>query len=88
MTCERFTSPDGRMSGFVCVRDQRQVTCSDPSCDARATRLCDYPVTSHESGTCDKPLCWRHAVKTRPGIDHCPPHARHEMEQCKLPGVD
>ena len=75
------------MSGFICTRGLRQVTCSVPECGARATKLCDYPVSSHESGTCDKPLCWRHAVNVGPDADYCPPHAKHEMEQPRLPGV-
>ena len=62
MTCRPFRSSDGKISGFVCSRGERQRVCS--VCKARpGVLLCDYPLTGkHQGKTCDRPLCARCAT--------------------------
>lgn len=51
--------------------------CSMPNCNAKSSKLCDYPVTRNGvQGTCDRPLCSRCAVSQGKDVDYCPEHAR------------
>jgi hypothetical protein len=65
----------GGARAIVCTRhrQQRCVTCGRPS-----TVLCDYPVTNHRSGTCDRPCCRQHAVNVGADRDYCLAHAELE----------
>ena len=73
MTCHRFRSADGRMTGFICWRGERQRLCS--ACKSRpASLLCDFPLSGKKQGrTCDRPLCRACAVNV--------PHKRPQQAQ-------
>lgn len=49
-------------------------------CQEPSVALCDWPVKTHKSGTCDRKLCGKHAGQPVPefgkqqDIDYCPPH--------------
>ena len=68
------TMPDGSMA-TVCTRGRRQ-TCY--ICSRPAPLLCDYPVTSNKSGTCDRAFCSRHGENQGEGVDYCLSHAEHK----------
>lgn len=74
MTCERFNFGGGTFT--LCNRGKRWPHCSVPGCNRRAPNLCDFPVSSHKSGTCDAKLCEAHAVASGQNVHYCPPHAR------------
>jgi hypothetical protein len=38
-----------------------------------STKLCDFPLGK---GTCDAPICDRHATAIGPDLDHCPVHSQ------------
>jgi hypothetical protein len=44
------------------------------ACGRQATLLCDWKVAAHKSGTCDRPICARHAKQVAPGKHLCPLH--------------
>jgi hypothetical protein len=71
MPCNHVTLSGGG-SAIVCSRTKpkRCVTCGRPS-----QVLCDYPVTSNKSGTCDRPCCRQHAKNVGPDRDYCLAHA-------------
>lgn len=71
MTC-RITGGGG-VTIITCTRGSRSPRCK---CGLAATKACDYPVTSHKSGTCDAPLCSRCAHNVGPDRDYCGPHYR------------
>ena len=69
MPCEITRFPGGGVM-ITCSRGGQPAKCS--VCGAPAPRLCDWPTGS---GTCDKPLCLRHAKHgCKPGRDYCPEH--------------
>jgi len=47
------------------------------SCGNQASALCDWKEPAHRSGTCDEPVCYRHAKEVLPGKFLCP---RHQLE--------
>ncbi len=64
MPCERIGN------AIVCSRGQRRAPkcrfCSEPS-----TKLCDGRAADGH-GTCDKPICDKHAQHVGPNVDYCP----------------
>lgn len=85
MTCEHLDLGNGAHA-IVCHRNKRWPRCSVPGCNRPAPKLCDFPVPTKKSGTCDAKLCEAHAKaqpshhRVAPGstpdtIDYCPPHA-------------
>lgn len=47
------------------------------ACGARATKLCDFPLSGAKAGkTCDADICDRCATRIDTDVDYCPPHAR------------
>lgn len=44
-------------------------------CRRKSEILCDYPVKSHKSGTCDRPCCRLHAKCVGLNLDYCWTHA-------------
>jgi hypothetical protein len=68
--------PDGT-TAIVCTRGHRQ---SCYVCGAPAPLLCDYPVTSSKSGTCDRPFCRRHGTNQSPDVDYCLAHENHRQK--------
>lgn len=76
MPCSHVTI--GGTQAIICSRNriQRCVTCGRP-----APVLCDYPVTNHKSGTCDRPCCREHAVSVGPDRDYCLAHANLEEKR-------
>ena len=71
---------DGNVIGtaIVCTRNQKP-RCKD--CGRESTLLCDYPVTTNKSGTCDRKCCRNHAVRVGENKDYCLPHARHSSKR-------
>jgi hypothetical protein len=63
MTCERFRSEDGTITGFICNRSARRPKCS--VCKVRpAMKLCDFPLVGKKQGqTCSVALCEKCAVE-------------------------
>jgi hypothetical protein len=43
-------------------------------CQRPAFALCDWKDQTHKSGTCDQPVCSRHAKEVLPGEFLCPRH--------------
>jgi len=43
-------------------------------CGHKAIVLCDWKVAERKSGTCDKPLCLKHAKEVAAGKHLCPFH--------------
>lgn len=58
---------------IVCSRSKPKVCfyCGRPS-----EVLCDYPMTSSKSGTCDKPCCRLCSKRVGMNRDYCLAHAR------------
>lgn len=65
---------------IICGRGRKTsppcVTCRKPS-----TKLCDYPVTTHATGTCDRAMCDQHSKSAGLNIDHCLVHAEFVEKQ-------
>jgi hypothetical protein len=67
--CTQLTI-NGRGVGFVCG-DGKVKFCG---CGLQAVALCDWKIPSRDSGTCDKPMCARHAKQVGRGKHLCPEH--------------
>ena len=76
MPCEKVDLGGGSMA-IVCSRGRR--ACS--YCSSTSSRLCDYPVKEHKSGTCDRPLCERCITRITGDGDLCRAHAPLWKEQ-------
>jgi len=46
-------------------------------CGRPAFTVCDWKDASHKSGTCDQPICAKHAKEVLPGKFLCPRHWLH-----------
>ena len=46
------------------------------SCGRPANLLCDWKVKAKRSGTCDAPICDKHALRVAPDKDLCPEHQK------------
>jgi hypothetical protein len=75
MSCNHVDLGDG-VTAIVCSRT-KQKRCY--VCGAPAPVLCDYPVTTNKSGTCDRPCCRCHCERKRntTDTDYCLAHAEH-----------
>ena len=82
MPCQSVKFPNG-MTAILCTPPQRRRRCSNGQCVAWAERECDYPAPHRKTGTCDKPLCTKCAVRIAENVDHCPSHPS-EPEQGRL----
>jgi hypothetical protein len=59
------------------------------ACGRKATCLCDWKMPEKKSGTCDKPVCARHAKEVVPGKHLCPEHQlQYDTWRRKHPDVD
>jgi hypothetical protein len=47
------------------------------ACGRHATLLCDWKVSTHKTGTCDRPICAHHGKQVSPGKHLCPLHQKH-----------
>lgn len=70
----RTVNLGGGLEAIVCSRGRRKQLCSVAECYSNGTLLCDFPDAKRKSGTCDKPVCHRHATKIGPDVDYCPAH--------------
>lgn len=63
----------GNVTAIICSRPKKQ-KCA--YCDELSTKLCDHPKDG--GGTCDAPMCWRHAWQPPGDLDHdyCRIHRR------------
>jgi hypothetical protein len=68
--CDEIKLSDGD-SLLVCGLRSFRKFCA---CGRQATLLCDWKVATHKSGTCDRPICARHAKQVAPGKHLCPEH--------------
>jgi len=70
------------------IDGQRLIICGGRSkaqfclCGYQAVFLCDWKVSANKSGTCDKPLCAKHAKEVAVGKHLCPFH-QHQYESWK-----
>lgn len=77
MACKPVTTAGG-ITAIVCTREPRQ-RCHQ--CGKPAVKLCDYPVSTHASGTCDRPCCAMHAESQEGDVDYCLAHANWAAKQ-------
>lgn len=67
-------------NAIICGRGRKSsppcVTCGKPS-----TRLCDFTVTAHSTGTCDRAMCDQHSKNMALNIDYCLVHADFAAEK-------
>lgn len=74
MPCNPFkiAQPDGTViSGIMCSRG-RQPRRKCYQCEKPADRLCDGATENGK--TCDRPMCWKHAVSPDLETDYCEDH--------------
>jgi len=72
MTCEHVTLPNGARA-IICTSERRKLCIQ---CGKHyASRLCDWKVHEHRSGTCDAPICVNCSHSPAPDKDLCPEHA-------------
>lgn len=71
---------------IVCGGKHKPKFCA---CGREGVLLCDWKVKSNKgSGTCDEPVCKRHAMQVGPDKHLCPAHQREWAEwQRKHPGL-
>ena len=67
MGCQEIKTEGGPM--IVCTRGARRPRCH--VCRAPAEYLCDGAVETRKSGTCDRPICWRHGHHIDAETDSC-----------------
>lgn len=72
MACEPVKTADG-ITAIVCTLGKKK---KDPChiCRKPATVLCDHPVTTRPSGTCDQPCCRTHSENVGENKDYCLSH--------------
>lgn len=58
---------------IVCGLRRKRQFCA---CGLAADFLCDWKVSAKKSGTCDAPICRRHAKQVGPAKHLCPLHQR------------
>jgi hypothetical protein len=64
------------------IGGQHVIVCGDRRpigfciCGREALFLCDWKVWEKKSGTCDAPICGRHAKEVAPEKHLCPQHQR------------
>jgi hypothetical protein len=68
---EVHTNSGERLNVIVC-RDRNKVKWC--LCGYQAVFLCDWKAPEKSSGTCDKPICAKHAKEVSPGKHLCPFH--------------
>lgn len=83
--CLKLEMPDGSV-GIICgVRGHKQKFCA---CGRAADLLCDWKVREKKSGTCDLPICSKHAQQVGPDKHLCPQHQKAYADWLKRrPGV-
>jgi hypothetical protein len=64
--------PNGQ-AVIVCRSGAKQIC----ACGRPAIALCDWKVSEHKSGTCDRPICGLHAKRVAEDKHLCPEHQRH-----------
>jgi hypothetical protein len=79
MPCEQVRFENG-VSAIICTKRKRK-KCA--FCERWATRLCAFPHSLRKSGTCDKPLCDRHA-RSILDADYCHDHPKLPVHQLAL----
>lgn len=85
MSCEYIRSADGQVIGFACGGSIRASYCA---CGHNAPFLCDWKVKGKRSGTCDLPICEKHALQVGPDKHLCPLHQKAYQEWKKAhPGA-
>jgi hypothetical protein len=68
--CEHIQFPGGGGTVIICgVKPVKYCACGHG-----AAFLCDWKVPGRKSGTCDAPICTRHAKQVAPGKHLCPLH--------------
>ena len=77
--------PDGTV-GIVCGGHARTKYCV--ACGRAADLLCDWKVKDKKSGTCDAPICPKHAQQVGPDKHLCPLHQKSYADwQRRHPGA-
>jgi hypothetical protein len=59
---------------IICDARRKRQFCA---CGRKCDFLCDWKVSAKKSGTCDAPICRKHAQQVAPGKHLCPLHQRH-----------
>lgn len=70
--CEHVKLPDGTAM-IICGTRQRTMYCA---CGRVCDYLCDWKVREKKSGTCDAPICTKHALQVGPEKHLCPQHQK------------
>lgn len=81
--CEHVDFGDGNFA-VICGGRRRRRYCA---CGHQAPFLCDWKVKEKRSGTCDLPICEKHALQVAPDKHLCPQHQKsYEEWKRKHPG--
>ena len=76
---------DGTTAIIYGARQKRQFC----ACGRVSSKLCDWKVPEKKSGTCDRPICDKHALSVAPDRDLCPEHQKaFESWKRHHPGVN
>jgi hypothetical protein len=81
--CQHVKFPDGS-AAIICGGRHRIQYCA---CGRPCDFLCDWKVREKKSGTCDAPICAKHATQVGPDKHLCPQHQKAwESWQKRHPG--
>jgi hypothetical protein len=82
--CLKMQMPDGSV-GIICGGHARRKFCA---CGRECAFECDWKVRERKSGTCDAPICSKHAQQVGPDKHLCPLHQKAYADwQRRHPGV-
>jgi len=71
MACEHLDLGNGNFA-IICGRRKRKYC----SCGRPAPFLCDWKIKEKKSGTCDLPICEKHALEVGQDKHLCPLHQK------------
>jgi hypothetical protein len=83
--CEHIKLPDGGVAIICGMRGRRRKFCA---CGRVCDFECDWKVRERKSGTCDAPICAKHAQQVGPDKHLCPLHQKaYEDWKRRRPGA-
>jgi hypothetical protein len=82
--CRSLQFADGTFA-IACGTRAKPKYCA---CGRAADLLCDWKVAARKTGTCDLPICPKHALQVGPDKHLCPQHKKaYEEWKRRHPGV-
>ena len=72
MACEHLKFPDGSTAIICGLRRSKKFCACGRACEFE----CDWKVKDRKSGTCDLPICSKHALQVGPDKHLCPLHQK------------